>query len=1115
MTAPTGWNLAAGYPIALLPIRLEIRWLTDTLAVRVIPDTIHLDSFEPELTAAELAAGQFYWSQAGDAELTAAAWQQLADRFSAPRAAWIARATRTGNPAAGRAGSWTRTPQAVALPSRWTAVAQTGLETVRVTGLPLPAGPLPAGPDPQTGALPDWMLNFDAAVEVGMGLRLPLSPAMRNGVDRLLVYGVAESTDPATGAGRFADLLDRHYYTDGLRYLAPGTRTNNTDGQASGYAPGSPGFRADYQVTAADPAPATAVADSVAGRLSRLLGLPATADRAVNLASGATATEERTARAMNEALWAATWGYFLGQLLIADSGEEARRPDHSNVIADDAYLRSLDRQRLWPTAQRGVITGVLGTDPGEPGTAGFTDAWQQAITLYAKQHNLKDPAVAAGQLSAQVDAALVQLWHQRTGDYGTPADDWRVAAAALQHDRTARFAYFRWLDRTSRGGPAEDSRLADWLAGETASRYGDGTVLAARDHFADHVRPGGHLPTVGIGRQPYGILLTTALDRWQPDAHEAAFRPVVAALRALRDTVWWPAAQALPRLGAEQFDVDTANRALLDIMGTAPVSPEVFARVQLGPDYLRNLWRFAQPGLRPDWESVTGESSRQLLHDVGIAWRPRAAGLVGAEFPSLLTGPRVSADGTPAAGWLAQLADRATTVATLLGQPDLPGTGTPLLYRLLRHSLLREYADAAVRLLAGRHQLADWQHLDPELIGIRPGGVDQTVWSAVQSTKIGTVPLSSYLQTGQAGAAGAGIDRFRSAVRTLAEADDELLDRHLRQTLDATSHRLDAWISSIAARRLAAQRASRPTGVLLGGYGWLTDLRPAGAAPADIGFVHAPSLPQAVTAAVLRSGYDSHAGGAANPFAINLGSARVRAADELLAAVRAGLSPGAALGYLFERTLQQTVAGSYLAEFRAIAPSPARTVTEDGTLTATALPAGLVDGLVLAEKLTAGATDLRALLDRIQAEDANRPATPLRPAVDAALAGLHEIMDATADALLADAVHHAVNGAPSRAAATLDALADGEGSVPELDALRTPRGGIALSHRVALLLPADLPAVPGWPAMTPRAAASPQLELLLQRLLPDPSRVLVPASVQPAGADPVPVTVSLAEAGLS
>ena len=140
-------------------------------------------------------------------------------------------------------------------------------------------------------------------------------------------------------------------------------------------------------------------------------------------------------------------------------------------------------------------------------------------------------------------------------------------------------------------------------------------------------------------------------------------------------------------------------------------------------------------------------------------------------------------------------------------------------------------------------------------------------------------------------------------LKTLPDAVRQAL---LAETLDLVTYRFDAWATSLAARRLAKLRRSNPNGIRAGGYGWVEDLRrqpplqevsplpasttgPLYRSEANKGYVQAPSLTHAATAAVLRSGYLSHQQESGDsPFAIDLSSDRVRRAKWLLDGVRQG-----------------------------------------------------------------------------------------------------------------------------------------------------------------------------------------------------------------------------------
>jgi hypothetical protein len=94
------------------------------------------------------------------------------------------------------------------------------------------------------------------------------------------------------------------------------------------------------------------------------------------------------------------------------------------------------------------------------------------------------------------------------------------------------------------------------------------------------------------------------------------------------------------------------------------------------------------------------------------------------------------------------------------------------------------------------------------------------------------------------------------------------------------------------------------------------------------------------------------------------------------------------------------------------------------------------------------------------------------------------------DTALAEGVHHLVTGRPDAAAATLDALSRGDLAPPtDLDVARTPRRGLGITHRIAVLLRGAV-TQGGWNATTSvRAELEPLLEAWVASLLPDPATV--------------------------
>ena len=222
------------------------------------------------------------------------------------------------------------------------------------------------------------------------------------------------------------------------------------------------------------------------------------------------------------------------------------------------------------------------------------------------------------------------------------------------------------------------------------------------------------------------------------------------------------------------------------------------------------------------------------------------------------------------------------------------------------------------------------EYVGIEAVGTVPaGGV--RVATAAEASRV-VIPGVTGSQPARAFVTGRLADRSTDDLDTLRRVLDELdglstrppdeLDRALRGLLDAYSHRLDAWYTSLATRRLAALRSTTPDGVHLGAYGWLDELRPATDAGVNHGFVHAPSLPQAATAAVLRSGHLAHHDAEHQALEIDLTADRVRTALTLLDGVAQGQPLAALLGYRFERAVRdrEHLLAPYILPIRRLAP---------------------------------------------------------------------------------------------------------------------------------------------------------------------------------------------------
>lgn len=335
-------------PVLMLPVRLETKYAQGRdgveLRVRIFPDDIHISAHDPLLSAGERTAGETYWVEraraaaldAGERRIAEeGAWSLLATRYGGPRARFIARTTKPaeGGPAAelvrdaesgvpARARLLPDFFVVRALDAAGNVIAQHSGRLISDSlqiGLDpdSPASSLTRDADGRLAADPklSWLISYEAAVAAGMAVTLALPG--RVPIARLIAIGLRLSMTPAAGAAALEELFSDHRFTDGIDVVRQGSPTNNTDGAASAF---TTDLSADEALVEQEIHGRVAVAvldhaqKSDGQRLAEALGV---SFEAVRDWPNASATDGADALAMNRALWPATFGTYLRELVGA------------------------------------------------------------------------------------------------------------------------------------------------------------------------------------------------------------------------------------------------------------------------------------------------------------------------------------------------------------------------------------------------------------------------------------------------------------------------------------------------------------------------------------------------------------------------------------------------------------------------------------------------------------------------------------------------------------------------------------------------------------------------------------------------------------------------------
>jgi hypothetical protein len=1093
-------TLSDDFPVLLAPVRIEIRFTPTELLVRVFPDEWAVDKFEPKPSEAEVAALDAYWTArwaAGgqDAPLRAA-WQELAARVPAGRADWLLRSRVPANP--------NEEPTGVAA----------GAVVLVIGGTTAPA------PNDRAPSVTYWtavwrahgdrqrLRQADAALESAVGRdRANRIRARRpSGVDAAALTAtndvvVAFLVLPAPGTGTVAT----DAWTQGAR-----ARLLPDKFQVLGFAGGRQVVSVQGATVPATLAvsPDPAAVDQISvNEQTGVLHVPddlrwlVDFDRAVQVGMGVRIPLTDQIRGG------------LDRLVVLGLREGATPTQSAAALTDliTRHLRSPDGFSLLPQGTPTNNSAALDAGQSTADEAGTVQASLTAATDWTTKTDGQrlvdllgiDPSVLAGMPNAG-------------------STDFRDARAANTALWPATWGYFLQTALHPLLSPA--------------------AVAATRDFFLQHVSGRGPLPAVKIGRQPYGILPTTAFSRLAfPDTapHRRALNRVLT--EAGLD--WATAAEHVPHLGG---DADDAHQHLLDLLALHPTSAEYHQRYAQSLEDLFNrenlggLGEFVVPTV--DALGLPGPV-RDLLDRFGATQDPDLVRRLFVDFQQPLLAPLVddrplsetdpirpyTTDGRDYLTWLADLSRTDLHGIRLESGFTEGAQPAALLYLLLRHAVLLGWDDAA-RALAAAAGVPAGPPVDPAFIHVHlPGpGEDAASESRFRLLYSPNPPVTgdpgrllvdfipnALASTGPT----AALDEQTRALRVLAALPTAKLERVLAEHLDLATYRLDAWRLGLATERLTelrfAQNGTAKPGLHLGAYGFLENVRPSTATlepvtltgplatvfagpkpllhdPDNKGFAHAPSLGHARTAAVLRAGHVANA----TPdndgtFAVNLSSARVRVALSIVDGMRQGQSLGALLGYRFERGLHdrdaQAEVDQFIAGLRLKFPLRAGKIPQTADQNADDIgqveARNVIDGLALARHLSR--TDVSRLypfdLDGLP------PASPAQAeAIGAEAERLLDANDAVADLAVAEATHQALGGNPERASATLDAYAK-DGLPPEPAVIQSPRGGTTLTHRFGLWLRTGLHSGSGD---TPRAQAEPAVDDWLPALLP-PARSVV------------------------
>lgn len=1105
------------------------------LWIRIYPDDIAIHSHETFLTSEEVEAGKIFWENYWKIQSTSEqeaekrkklvlAWKQLQRDHLPARAAWIYHQTMPKNFPSNNGFSgkpdffkkapniknadWTKPLKSYILPDHFEVSLYSSTSNSKPTKVekgnrivyPLSLSQNPLLDKDGVPAELSWLTDFDAAEKNGLGIRIPLFKSEYDqGFQKLVVLGLNLSLSAENAKESIEQLFINHQFKHGgMSILPQGTATNNFESETSGYSFKGP--PAD-QVFAA-------IHDGIDYKkdifwtektdthyLAEALGIDGNILK--NLVH-AGAKDMVGAKAMNHLLWASTLGYYLEQFFQPIVSREGIK---KTQIFFEQFVSG-----------RGFIPAIqIGSQPyGILATTAYSELKKATSFLKNKSFEKK--------LFEQILSPLNEHWGKLLKHVKHLGDDIDIDRNSAEFHELLNFNassemfsqrpiigqwMLRNLYRTHIDGNkmsilswkkyihsdlfqvAKADYIPDWLPAELNTLFNNLLKKSAGGQYKEARIFHQHIPYYGssqkslISSSDLEELFQISIDSIQKDYQNPK-----------RHTLFYELAQK----AIASLYLDLAIGFRLNSKTEYKKDRNIIDTIDFELEHLANS--SGNTSLNKEHRAfLSNVNNKKPLHEIAKSYKTSKWDYLDAY---LFTNN----------GDILMREYLQSSVESLLKVK--PNVILKAKYRNLGRSPFKSLIEAKLSLkVLQEFSLKNLQDIFTEHIDLCSHRLDAWMQGVVNQRlfdlrKEENQPTGLYL-----GAYGYLENIIKGKEPGLIFKEEEV--PNIRKYTPATSHHPKKVtipilnFKAIKDENLNVDKILNHAWVYLGrDFNYTTEphpvnpnkliIAPIAASEDNQGFIQTPSELHAITAAILRSGYQANKTNEYyEAFAIDLSSARIRKALQIIQGVKMGQEFPAILGYQFERYLHKHESGpldEYKLNFRQQFPQKVNPNYSENNSEEYLAAYSTVDGFGLSEYFRDLIKDGLTLNEKNQIQHKfNIKAQHLEQVIEV-LNQLLLNIDAVSDLLLAESVYQVASGNLDAADTALKMMNnEAELVLPEI--VKTPENRQLLDHLVGIHFDDRALATPWSTLESPKSTINPFLNNWLAKQIPSPNSICI------------------------